>query len=98
MPWPAEAAWLPDAPPLAAADSAGADAAVDGAVELPPVDGLGVAPPPQAETSRTKMIARAGNLRWYRIPCLLHDDPETGSRAAGCRAADLGSAATLAQG
>jgi hypothetical protein len=91
MPWPAADA-LP-AGPEAAADAGGA---TDGVPADPAADGLGVALVPHAEASKTKTTARAGNLNWYRIPCLLHVGPD-GLTSGDHRFADLGPAGTLAQ-
>jgi hypothetical protein len=61
-----------------AADGAATDGAADGGAADDPVDGLDVVPGPHAEKISTKMTARAGNLNWYRIPCLLHAGPGQG--------------------
>jgi hypothetical protein len=91
MPWPAADALPPGSEP--AADGVTADGVV---ADEPGDAGLGVAPEPHADTSRTKTTARAGNLNWYRIPCLLHVVPD-GLAGGDRRFADLGPAGTLAQ-
>src|SRR6478736_6821191 len=95
MPWPALADPLPVAPEAPGSDAAGAEAA---GADAPPLDGLGVAAVPHADKTSTTTVARAGNLRWYRIPCLLLDAPQTGSQSAHHRIANPGPLATLTHG